>query len=39
MIMPGDRVIVGQSVASLLYRDLAKALPSLTSMFVVIGRN
>jgi polysaccharide biosynthesis/export protein len=38
-LLPQDTVIVGQSVGSLIYRDLAKSLPSLTSMFVVIGRD
>jgi polysaccharide biosynthesis/export protein len=38
-LQPQDTVIVGQSVGSLIYRDLAKSLPSLTSMFVVIGRD
>jgi polysaccharide biosynthesis/export protein len=37
-LLPRDTVIVGQSFGSLIYRDLAKSLPSLTSMFVVIGR-
>lgn len=39
ILLASDTVIVGQSVGSLIYRDLAKSLPSLTSMFVVIGRD
>jgi polysaccharide biosynthesis/export protein len=38
-LMPQDTVVVGQSIGSIIYRDLVKNLPSLTSMFVVIGRD
>jgi polysaccharide biosynthesis/export protein len=38
-LLPQDTVIVGQSSARILYRDLAKSLPSLSSMFVVISRD
>jgi polysaccharide biosynthesis/export protein len=38
-LMPNDTVVVGQSLGSVLYRDLIRVLPSLTSAFIVVSND